>query len=87
MLPLNMAILEQFTDGKEASRKEIKEALAADYKNFRAFTDKGLDAALQTACSNGLIAETGRLEEDEHGLLVYYKSDQEAIDGILSYIG
>ena len=65
MLPLNMAILEQFTDGKEASRKEVKAALEKDYKNFRAFTDKGLDAALQTAYTNGLIAETGKLDEDE----------------------
>ena len=87
MLPLNMAILEQFTDGKEASRKEVKAALEKDYKNFRAFTDKGLDAALQTAYTNGLIAETGKLDEDEYGLLVYYKSDQEMIDGILNYIG
>ena len=87
MLPLNMAILEQFTDGKEASRKEVKAALEKDYKNFRVFTDKGLDAALLTAYTNGLIAETGKLDEDEYGLLVYYKSDQEMIDGILNYIG
>lgn len=87
MLPLNMAILEVFVDGREASRKEVKAALEKDYKNFRAFTDRGLDAALQTACTNELITETGKLDKDEYGLLVYYKSDADSIQGILNYIG
>lgn len=86
MLPLNMAILKFFTSGKEASRADVQDALRAQYGTFRAFSDKQMDEALQTACSNGLIAEN-RLEMDSSGnLIIYYKSDQEMIDTIRKYV-
>jgi hypothetical protein len=86
MLPLNMAILKLFTDGKEYSRADVQDALRKDYGNFKAFKDKGMEEALQTACSNGLVGES-RLEMDANGnLIVYYQSDQDMIDVINSYI-
>lgn len=85
MLPLNMAILKFFTDGKEHCRKDVQEALKADYGTFRAFSDAQMDEALQTACSNGLVAET-RLEMDGDNLVIYYTSDQDMIDTINAYV-
>lgn len=64
----------------------MQDALRAQYGTFRAFSDKQMDEALQTACSNGLIAEN-RLEMDSSGnLIIYYKSDQEMIDTIRKYV-
>lgn len=81
-----MAILKFFTNGKEACRADVQDALRAQYGTFRAFSDKQMDEALQTACSNGLIAES-RLEMDSNGnLVIYYKSDQEMIDTINKYV-
>lgn len=86
MLPLNMAILKFFCTGAEACRADVQEALRADYGNMKAFQDKQMEEALQTAHSNGLIAES-RLELDADGnLVVYYKSDQDMIDTIQAYI-
>lgn len=86
MKPLNFAILEYFTTGAEACRAEVQEALKADYSGFRAFKDKGMDEALMTAASNGLLEES-RLELDAQGnLVIYYKAPQDGIDAINSYI-
>ena len=86
MKPLNFAILKFFTDGKEHCRKDVQEALKADYSNFKAFKDKQMDEALMTACSNGLIEEN-RLDLDADGkLVIFYKANQDGIDAINSYI-
>lgn len=85
MKPLNFAILKFFTDGKEHCRKDVQEALKADYSGFRAFKDKQMDEALMTACSNGLIEES-RLDMAEGNLVIYYKANQDGIDAINSYI-
>lgn len=85
MKPLNFAILKFFTDGKEHCRKDVQEALKADYSGFRAFKDKQMDEALMTACSNGLIEES-RLDMVDGSLVIYYKANQDGIDAINSYI-
>ncbi|MDO4393528.1 MAG: hypothetical protein Q4C80_03865 [Bacillota bacterium] len=86
MKPLFFAVLKYFAAGNEACRADVQAALAADYSNFKAFKDKAMDLALMTACSNGLIDES-RYELDENGnLVIYYKSSQEGIDTINSYI-
>lgn len=86
MKPLNFAILKYFTSGKEACRADVQEALKADYSGFRAFKDKGMDEALMTAASNGLIEES-RIDLDKDGnLVIYYRAPQEGIDAINSYI-
>lgn len=85
MKPLNFAILKFFTDGKEHCRKDVQEALKADYSGFKAFKDKQMDEALMTACSNGLIEES-RLDMVDGSLVIYYKANQEGIDAINSYI-
>ena len=64
----------------------MQDALRADYSNYKAFKDHAMDEALATACANGLITEE-RYELDDQGkLVIYYKSDQEQIDLINSYI-
>lgn len=84
--PLNYAILKQFTDGKEYCRNDLKKILASDYSDWKAFSDKQMDDALLTACSNGLIEES-HLDSDEKGnLVIYYQSNQESIDAINNYI-
>ena len=85
MKPLNFAILKFFTDGKEHCRKDVQEALKADYSGFKAFKDKQTDEALMTACSNGLIEES-RLDMVDGSLVIYYKANQDGIDAINSYI-
>ena len=85
MKPLNFAILKFFTDGNEHCRKDVQEALKADYSNFKAFKDKQMDEALMTACSNGLIEES-RLDMVDGNLVIYYKANQDGIDAINSYI-
>lgn len=86
MKPLNFALLKHFTDGKEYCRKDVQDALRADYGSFKAFKDNQMDEALMTACSNGLIVES-RLDLDEKGaLVIYYKANQDGIDAINSYI-
>ena len=85
MKPLNFAILKFFTDGKEHCRKDVQEALKADYSGFNAFKDKQMDEALMTACSNGLIEES-RLDMVDGSLVIYYKANQDGIDAINSYI-
>lgn len=85
MKPLNFAILKFFTDGKEHCRKDVQEALKADYSGFKAFKDKQMDEALMTACSNGLIEES-RLDMVDGSLVIYYKANREGIDAINSYI-
>jgi len=85
MKPLNFAILKFFTDGKEHCRKDVQEALKADYSGFKAFKDKQMDEALMTACSNGLIEES-RLDMVDGSLVIYYKANQDGIDAINSYI-
>lgn len=86
MKPLNYAILKFFCSGKEACRKDIQNALRKEYGKFRAFKDKQMDDALQTACSNGLIEES-RLELDaDNNLIIYYKANPSGIDAINKYI-
>lgn len=86
MRPLNFAILKFFCSGEEACRQDVQNALKEEYGSFRAFKDQQMDAALQTACSNGLIEES-RLDMDENGnLIVYYKANQDGIDAINKYI-
>ncbi len=85
MKHLNFAILKFFTDGKEHCRKDVQEALKADYSGFKAFKDKQMDEALMTACSNGLIEES-RLDMVDGSLVIYYKANQDGIDAINSYI-
>lgn len=86
MKPLNFAILKYFATGVEACRKDVQDALRADYGSFKAFKDNQMDEALMTAKSNGLIEES-RLELDENGgLVIYYKANQDGIDAINSYI-
>lgn len=83
--PLNFAILKFFTDGKEHCRKDVQEALRADYGSFKAFKDNQMDEALMTAKSNGLIEES-RLDMVNGQLVIYYKANQDSIDAINSYI-
>lgn len=83
--PLNFAILKFFTDGKEHCRKDVQEALKAEYGTFKAFKDNQMDEALMTAKENGLIEES-RLDVVDGQLVIYYKANQESIDGINSYI-
>ena len=86
MRPLFFSVLKFFTDGKEACRADVQDALRAQYGNFKAFKDRAMDEALMTACSNGLIDES-RYELDDQGkLVIYYKSSQEGIDTINKYI-
>ena len=86
MKPLNFAILKFFCSGKEACRKDVQNALRADYGKFRAFKDAQMDDALQTACSNGLIEES-RLELDaNNNLIIYYKANADGIASINNYI-
>ena len=54
MRPLFFSVLKYFTDGKEACRADVQDALRAQYGNFKAFKDHAMDEALMTACSNGL---------------------------------
>ena len=77
LLPLNMAMLKFFTSGKEATRE--------DYGNLKAFSVKSMDEALQTAFSNGLIAES-RMELVDGRLKVYYQADGDMINTINSYV-
>lgn len=58
MRPLFFSVLKYFTDGKEACRSDVQDALRAQYGNFKAFKDHAMDEALMTACSNGLIDES-----------------------------
>ena len=82
MRPLFFSVLKYFTDGKEACRADVQDALRAQYGNFKAFKDH----AMMTACSNGLIDES-RYELDKDGkLVIYYKASQEGIDTINNYI-
>lgn len=85
MKPLNFALLKHFTDGKEYCRKDVQDALRADYGNFKAFKDKQMDEALMTAKSNGLIEES-RLDMVDGKLVIYYRANQDGIDAINSYI-
>ena len=86
MRPLFQEVLHLFTDGKERSRAMVQDELRPTYGNFKAFKDKAMDEALHTAMSNGLIAEH-RYELDAAGnLIMYYKSDQDMIDLINSWI-
>lgn len=86
MRPLFFSMLKYFTDGKEACRADVQDALRGEYGNFKAFKDKAMDEALMTACSNGLIDES-HYELDKDGkLVIYYKSSQEGIDTINNYI-
>ena len=85
LLPLNMAMLKFFTSGKEATREDVQEALRADYGKLKAFSDKSMDEALQTAFSNGLIAES-RMELVDGRLKVYYQADGDMINTINSYV-
>ena len=80
-----MAMLKFFTSGKEATREDVQEALRADYGNLKAFSDKSMDEALQTAFSNGLIAES-RMELVDGRLKVYYQADGDMINTINSYV-
>lgn len=85
--PLNYAVLHFFSSGHEGSRKDVQAALKDEYSNYRAFKDKQMDDCLQTACSNGLIEETG-YDLDENGeLVVSYKACDDAVDTIKSYVG
>ncbi|MCR4601420.1 MAG: hypothetical protein K5767_06835 [Clostridia bacterium] len=86
MLPLNMAILDVFTDGSVNSRADVQEKLRANYGNFKAFKDASMDDALQTAMSNGLIAEDHYEVESDGYVKIWYKSDKDMIDVINSYI-
>ncbi len=86
MKPFFQAVLDYYAQGHEASRQQLQDALRADYGNFKAFKDHALDGALQTAYANGMIDES-RYELDDNGeLIVYYKSDQDMINTIRSYI-
>ena len=86
MRPLFFSVLKFFTDGKEACRADVQDALRGEYGNFKAFKDHAMDEALMTACSNGLIDER-RYELDQDGkLVIYYKASPEGIDTINSYI-
>ena len=86
MRPLFFSVLKYFTDGKEACRADVQDALRAQYGNFKAFKDHAMDEALMTACSNGLIDES-RYELDKDGkLVIYSKASQEGIDTINNYI-
>lgn len=86
MKPLNFAILKFFTDGKEACRSDVQNALKDQYSGFKAFKDKAMDEALMTAASNGLIEES-RLDLDKDGnLVIYYKANEDSIAVINSYI-
>ena len=59
--------------------------MRADYGNLKAFSDKSMDEALQTAFSNGLIAES-RMELVDGRLKVYYQADGDMINTINSYV-
>ena len=86
MKPLNFAILKFFTDGKEACRADVQNALRSEYSGFKAFKDKAMDEALMTAASNGLIEES-RLDLDKDGnLVIYSKANEDSIAVINSYI-
>ena len=77
MRPLFFSVLKFFTDGKEACRADVQDALRAEYGSFKAFKDHAMDEALMTACSNGLIDEI-RYELDKDGkMVIYYKASQE----------
>lgn len=85
MKPLNFAILKLFTNGKEYCRKDVQDALRAEYGSFKAFKDHQMDETLMTAKSNGLIDES-RLDMVDDKLVIYYKANQDGIDAINSYI-
>ncbi|MDD6311035.1 MAG: hypothetical protein PUB09_03775 [Firmicutes bacterium] len=88
MKPLFFAMLKLYAKnvGKEYSRVDVQEALKATYGGFKAFKDKDMDAALMTACSNGIIHEA-RYELDAAGkLVIYYSCTQDEADVIDSYI-
>ena len=72
MRPLFFSVLKYFTDGKEACRADVQDALRAQYGNFKAFKDHAMDEALMTACSNGLIDESLLVFEVQYRLSGYY---------------
>ena len=41
MRPLFFSVLKYFTDGKEACRADVQDALRAQYGNFKAFKEIG----------------------------------------------
>ena len=43
MRPLFFSVLKFFTDGKEACRSDVQDALRAHYGNFKAFKDHAMD--------------------------------------------
>lgn len=86
MRPLFFSVLKFFTDGKEACRADVQDALRAEYGSFKAFKDHAMDEALMTACSNGLIDESRHELDDQGKLVIYYKASQEGIDTINNYI-
>ena len=43
MRPLFFSVLKYFTDGKEACRSDVQDALRAQYGNFKAFKDHAMD--------------------------------------------
>lgn len=81
-----MAILKFFTNGQEACRADVQNALKDQYSGFKAFKDKAMDEALMTAASNGLIEES-RLDLDKDGnLIIYYKANADSIAVINDYV-
>ena len=72
MRPLFFSVLKFFTDGKEACRADVQDALRAEYGSFKAFKDHAMDEALMTACSNGLIDESLLVFKVQYRLSGYY---------------
>ena len=86
MKPLNYAILNLFSDGREACPEEVIEARKGEYGHFKALNKADVLTSLMTAESNGLL-EQSRFELDEQGeVRMYFRANAESIATINKYI-
>ncbi len=85
-MPLNYAILKQFTKVDEACANDIIEALKPQYGNYKTLKKKAVIEALMTAEANALISESGFDEDEKGDLRVYYSADGDQKKTINSYI-
>lgn len=86
MLPLNYAILKEFTKQNVLSAQDIIAALDKDYHSFQAFSLDKVNEALMTAEKNGLITEKSYDLDPEGQLRVFYTVDAEQVASINKYI-
>ena len=86
MMPLNYAILKLFTDGRTACPEQVIEALRSNYAGYKALNKKEVLNTLLTAVSNGLLEEASFELDENSEIRIYFRSNEEGIATINSYI-